>query len=248
MPFLSCRACSENPLSVLQDLWGGKQDKPDKKKASASSNLNSNNSKTSNETGNPAVQQNKSHSTSKRRLQDFLPRDEEALKACVEAWTRYAHPRASEFFATPDSLQNVLEHLARGIHKGDDPVLGEDSKCVYWYGDVTKDDAQAAIKMIKPGEAYESITYVNRVLAFIFATDESFENLMTLPKEPFKMSCGDQLCVNLSHISLQVDATTNGDPTVPAKVASGHVHCQPMNPYPGTNQMGYQQRGAALTG
>ena len=50
------------------------------------------------------------------------------------------------------------------------------------------------------------ITYVNRVLAFIFATDESFDQLMRLPKEPFKMSCSDQLCVNLAHISLQVDS------------------------------------------
>ena len=57
---------------------------------------------------------------------------------------------------------------------------------------------------VKPGESQESITYVNRVLAFIFATDESFEQLMRLPKEPFRMSCGDQLCVNLAHISLQV--------------------------------------------
>lgn len=30
----------------------------------------------------------------------------------------------------------------------------------------------------------ESITYVNRVLAFMFATDDSFEKLMQLPKEP----------------------------------------------------------------
>ena len=58
--------------------------------------------------------------------------------------------------------------------------------------------------MIKPGEHEESVTYVNRVLAFIFATDDSFEALMRLPKEPFKMSCDDQLCVLLAHISLAV--------------------------------------------
>ena len=43
-----------------------------------------------------------------------------------------------------------------GIHKDMDPVLGDDTKCVYWYGDVTKDDQQAAIKMVKPGDASES--------------------------------------------------------------------------------------------
>merc|ERR1711920_47543 len=77
--------------------------------------------------------------------------------------------------------------------------------CVVWYGDVTKDDQQAAIKMTKPGETSESVTYVNRVLAFIFATDESFEQLIKLPKDPFKMACGCQLCVHLGHVSLFVD-------------------------------------------
>ena len=36
-----------------------------------------------------------------------------------------------------------------------------------------------------PGESVESVTFVNRVLPFIFADDESFEELMQLPKEPF---------------------------------------------------------------
>ena len=39
-----------------------------------------------------------------------------------------------------------------------------------------------------PGESLESVTFVNRVLPFIFADDESFEELMQLPKEPFGMS------------------------------------------------------------
>lgn len=46
-------------------------------------------------------------------------------------------------------------------------------RCVYWYGDVTKEDLQAAVRMVKPGDSSESITYVNRVLAFIFATDDA---------------------------------------------------------------------------
>ena len=48
---------------------------------------------------------------------------------------------------------------------------------------------------------------MNRVLAFLFATDDAFERLMQLPKEPFKMCCGDQLCVQSSHIAL---ATCSG--------------------------------------
>jgi len=141
---------------------------------------------------------------SKRNEAAFQARSEEEVQAAIKQWEQYAHPRSKEFFSSPEMLEEVLTQLARGIDKNDDPVLGPDEKCVYWYGDVTKDDLQAAIRMVKPGESAESVTYVNRVLAFIFATDDSFEQLMKLPKEPFKMSCGDQLCVHLAHISLAV--------------------------------------------
>jgi len=143
-------------------------------------------------------------SMSKRNEAAFQARSEEEVRAAIKQWEQYAHPRSKEFFSSPEMLEEVLTQLARGIDKNDDPVLGADEKCVYWYGDVTKDDLQAAIRMVKPGESEESVTYVNRVLAFIFATDDSFEQLMKLPKEPFKMSCGDQLCVHLAHISLAV--------------------------------------------
>ncbi|KAF4731819.1 hypothetical protein FOZ62_018656, partial [Perkinsus olseni] len=119
------------------------------------------------------------------------------------SWEQYVHPRAREFFQTHDRLTESLMSIARNIHYTDDPILGGDS-CVYWYGDVTKDvPEQAALRLVKPGEDVESVTYVNRLLAFIFATDESFEKLMRLPKEPFKMVCGDQLCVNLKHIGAE---------------------------------------------
>ncbi len=54
-----------------------------------------------------------------------------------------------------------------------------DDRCVHWYGEVTRDvPEQAALRMVKPGESQESVTYINRLLAFIFATDESFDRLM----------------------------------------------------------------------
>lgn len=46
-------------------------------------------------------------------------------------------------------------------------------------------------------------TFVNRLLAYVFATDDSFEALMKLPKAPFIMACGDQLCINVKHISAE---------------------------------------------
>merc|ERR1712113_1296640 len=178
----TCRMCSENPFV---QLFGQQQqkDKEDKKKK---------------KTAGPRK------ASSKRDEAAFHPRTDDEIKAIIKQWEQYAHPRAREFFTSPEMMEEVLTQLAKGIDRNDDPVLGPEEKCVYWYGDVTKDDLQAAIRMVKPGEANESVTYVNRVLAFIFATDDSFEQLMKLPKEPFKMSCRDQLCVHLAHISLAV--------------------------------------------
>mmetsp|Transcript_100523 Transcript_100523/g.194093 ORF Transcript_100523/g.194093 Transcript_100523/m.194093 type:complete len:179 (+) Transcript_100523:78-614(+) len=175
-----CRMCAENPFSKI---FGG-QTSPQAKAQD------------------PRPRKKKSNAS--KRDDEWQPRSEEDVAAIVAQWETYAHPRAREFFTSPEMLRDVLVQLAKGTDKNYDPILGREDKCVYWYGDVTKEDLQAAIKMIKPGEQEESVTYVNRVLAFIFATDDSFEALMRLPKEPFKMSCDDQLCVHLAHISLAV--------------------------------------------
>eukprot|EP00933_Yihiella_yeosuensis_P025351 TRINITY_DN19693_c0_g1_i1.p1 TRINITY_DN19693_c0_g1~~TRINITY_DN19693_c0_g1_i1.p1 ORF type:complete len:189 (-),score=50.40 TRINITY_DN19693_c0_g1_i1:15-581(-) len=185
-----CRICSENPFTVLfGDDAPPKDDKKSKKKEKAA-----------------AKRASASSSSSRRDEINFEPRNEEEIRATLDEWIKYAHPRARDFFATSAAMEEVLLQLAKGINKHDDPILGPDDQCCHWYGDVTKEDQEAAIRMVKPGEPQESITYVNRVLAFIFATDESFEQLMRLPKEPFKMSCGNQLCVHLAHISLETSA------------------------------------------
>jgi hypothetical protein len=65
-------------------------------------------------------------------------------------------------------------------------------------------ESQAVFWWVKPGEDEESVTYVNRILSFAFAAEESFEWLMRLPKKtPFKMSCGNQLCIHIGHISVE---------------------------------------------
>ncbi|CAE7315525.1 Ankrd53 [Symbiodinium sp. CCMP2592] len=149
-----CRMCSENPFSSMMGAPPGKSEEKKKKKGTGEGT--------------------KRKSVSKRDMSAFNARTEAEVREAVERWKEYAHPRAKEFFSTPEQLEEVLIQLAKGTDKNDDPILGPDEKCVYWYGDVTKDDLQAAIRMIKPGEQNESVTYVNRVLAFIFATDDSF--------------------------------------------------------------------------
>lgn len=140
----------------------------------------------------------------KKSVCEYTVRSSEEIIKLVAVWQSYAHPRARNFFSTTEMLEHVLTQIARGVDQADDPILADSENCIYWFGDVTKEE-EAAIRMVKPGEERESITYVNRVLAFMFATDESFGKLMSLPKTPFRMCCGNQLCINLSHISSSAD-------------------------------------------
>lgn len=59
------------------------------------------------------------------------------------------------------------------------------------------------IGIAKPGGAgAKSQTFVNRILAYVFASDESFDKLQKLPKDPLKMSCGNKSCVSLAHVDV----------------------------------------------
>jgi hypothetical protein len=95
-----------------------------------------------------------------------------------------------------------LTNIAKNINKEEDPILGEGDDCVLWYGSVSDGrPAQAVLELDENTE--KKPTFVNRLLAYVFATDESFEALMKLPKAPFIMACGDQLCINVKHISAE---------------------------------------------
>jgi len=188
-----CRMCSENPFN---GMFGGADERRGRDEMRRKK-------KDKNQYKNLQERHEPKHA-SRRNEASFQARTEEEILALVRQWEQYAHPRAREFFMTPERLEEVLKQLAKCIDVGDDPILGAEDKCVFWFGEVTKDEHQAAIRMVKPGENAESVTYVNRLLAFIFATNDSFEQLMRLPKEPFKMCCEDQLCVHLAHILLDV--------------------------------------------
>ena len=142
--------------------------------------------------------------TSKRNVATFAPRTSDKVSELVAIWSQYVHPRGRDFFQADDRLQETLSTIIKNLNASDDPVLGG-SDCVYWFGPTSKEtgtsEQQAILELAKPGQSSRSPTFVNRLLTFVFATDESFGRLMKLPKEPFKMSCGDQLCVNIKHIS-----------------------------------------------
>ena len=73
----------------------------------------------------------------------------------TKSW-RWAH----KFFCNnAEMLEAVLQQLASGTDEKDDPVLGSDEECVHWYGEVTEDDLQAAIRRVKPGKQNEQLKF-----------------------------------------------------------------------------------------
>eukprot|EP00397_Hematodinium_sp_SG-2012_P040249 GEMP01044066.1.p1 GENE.GEMP01044066.1~~GEMP01044066.1.p1 ORF type:complete len:180 (+),score=39.15 GEMP01044066.1:179-718(+) len=135
--------------------------------------------------------------------EDYNPRTDKQIEALLQQWSGLVSERVHSMFPTKESLRNVLETLGKHIDKTSDPIQGSAEKCSQWYGEYT-DDAdgrEAAITLQGDGNK-ENVTFVNRVLAFIFASDESFAKLQKLPRKPFRMRCGNQLCINLKHIDL----------------------------------------------
>ena len=72
-------------------------------------------------------------------------------------------------------------------------------ECCIWYGDLL--DGSPVIQLQKPGEAEPKPTFVNRILAFFFATDRKFAALQRMSKVAFPMDCGKKNCVCFRHIT-----------------------------------------------
>ncbi|OLP77474.1 hypothetical protein AK812_SmicGene42459 [Symbiodinium microadriaticum] len=111
-------------------------------------------------------------------------RSEEEVEATVERWTAYLHPRAKEVY-DESSLQECLRCLARSIDR--DPLLTR-SGCSLWCGSVVGQEAVCPLRL--PGHPPESMTYANRMVAFLFVTDSCFEEMCQLPDLPLRMAPG----------------------------------------------------------
>jgi len=178
-----CKMCSENPFAFgAQPMQQERQRHPKQAKASNQR------------------QSRKSKLASRKIDTTFQARSEAEIRECVKQWQEFVHPRAHQVFSTPELLQDVLVQLARFTDKNHDPLLGNGSMCAVWHGEITGETEHAAIKT-KGNKGAETVTFANRVMAFIFAADDSFEELMKLPKKGFDMSCDNNLCINLVHIS-----------------------------------------------
>jgi len=134
---------------------------------------------------------------------DHEPRTQAEIKKISDQWWELVHERAATMFPSEEAQRAVLENIAVNIHKNDDPISGKSDSCVQWYGEYTDDaDGREAAITLRSGEAQENVTFVNRVIVFVFASDESFQKLQKLPRKPFRMRCANQMCINLKHINM----------------------------------------------
>ena len=114
-------------------------------------------------------------------------------------WLKHVHSRAWEAFKSEEQLREVLRRILESVDRSQDPIIGTQDD-VLWHGEFHGPDP--IVTLLKPGATTKSSTYVNRVLALIFASDESFEALNAKPRDPLTMTCGNKRCINLSHVSV----------------------------------------------
>ncbi|EZG83568.1 hypothetical protein GNI_014580 [Gregarina niphandrodes] len=131
----------------------------------------------------------------------FERRSEEAIAKMINNWNSMLKPRISDLWPTmgenPD-LRDVLRQLLTNTDSRDNPLAVE-PYCVLWYGDVGIEDGAAVLRVKEGGET--RLSYVTRILAYIFASNETFELLLKSDTQggPLPMSCDNVRCVNLSH-------------------------------------------------
>jgi hypothetical protein len=136
-------------------------------------------------------------------LPELQKRSPQEVTELVGHWKEWLHPRADDFFR----LDRVLTKIAKYVSKGNDPVTSGIDDCIFWHGDVSDENGvyEGVIEIDRDGHVQKQTVFINRLLVFLFATEDSFEQLMKLPKAPFRMACGHQLCINLAHIDTQAE-------------------------------------------
>eukprot|EP00389_Voromonas_pontica_P013349 GDKH01020611.1.p1 GENE.GDKH01020611.1~~GDKH01020611.1.p1 ORF type:complete len:185 (-),score=4.24 GDKH01020611.1:129-683(-) len=181
----NCRICSQAPF-IGQWFATGSEDGHKKRGSGSGSHRDSENS-----------MEDSALTTGTR---PFEPRSQDEITRVVRSWEGYVHPRAKNFWNDTTVLYDVPSQVVSGINKYEDPVLGQDDHCVTWHGDMS--EGFPVIRMTRPREQSESSTPLTRVLAFLFADDDSFKELQARPKRAFTMACNNARCINLTHISL----------------------------------------------
>ncbi|PFH33961.1 hypothetical protein BESB_071130 [Besnoitia besnoiti] len=161
-----------------------------------------------------------------RRTQDDVKRLVYHFKQWIET-VDGARERLLHFWKDIDSQESALAALAHDIPRDADPLSPprreeesacETSKkkkfqshgfddCVLWLGLVNQHNRYAAVQLKLPETFDPWVTYVNRVMVYLFAEipgyqgPDDFHRLLNVAlDEPFPMKCHNPLCVRLDHI------------------------------------------------
>lgn len=145
-----------------------------------------------------------SDNTTNLALRPWKPRNETEIDLLVNSWLNYVSNRAAAFWKDASNLRPVLKTIARLIDHNCDPVLGPESECVLWHGEITQATRVPIIHFVVPQSSNQTkVTYTTRFLAFLFANQQSFDILTGKPKEAFETICGDPSCISIHHISVK---------------------------------------------
>eukprot|EP00933_Yihiella_yeosuensis_P039884 TRINITY_DN34072_c0_g2_i2.p1 TRINITY_DN34072_c0_g2~~TRINITY_DN34072_c0_g2_i2.p1 ORF type:complete len:180 (-),score=22.08 TRINITY_DN34072_c0_g2_i2:510-1049(-) len=129
------------------------------------------------------------------------------VQANVDAWINRVHQRAlgEEGMYERVQVEDILASIANNVDKSSDPTQQSSSECVHWLGRIcSKHNVDhAGMLLTTPGQpAHKSYSFVNRVLVLLFASELVWDECKKLPQgQPLQMRCGNQMCVNISHIS-----------------------------------------------
>ncbi|CDR93870.1 hypothetical protein, conserved [Babesia bigemina] len=186
-----CRVCSIVPFASFLGLFESDDDDENKHvRKSGGSDCDSTPSAIASETP---------HSVAESEVERDR-RSAEEVAYLVKSWDTYVHERAKAMYKTPAKRYSILASIAKGCGRADDPILGNDVACVRWYGDT--EDGNPVISYSSTGDAKGKITYVTRMMVFLFADQQSYEIIDKAGCRSFKMACGNRWCINLTHISL----------------------------------------------
>eukprot|EP00918_Siedleckia_nematoides_P010026 GHVU01021932.1.p1 GENE.GHVU01021932.1~~GHVU01021932.1.p1 ORF type:complete len:184 (+),score=28.88 GHVU01021932.1:123-674(+) len=180
----SCRVCSTSPFAALFGFPSKSHSKSDLRGSSKQS----------------AVEEAASDATPSV----WEPPDAAERAQKVDSLMEYVHPRAKGFWDNdPEGLRNIITELARNVDRNDNLLAEDETKrCVTWRGALSP-DGYAMMPMTKPHGEEPTETYVNRTLVFLYADEDSFQELRKHARNlPFPMICDNKKCVTLTHIVL----------------------------------------------
>ena len=133
---------------------------------------------------------------------NFQKRNLEECELLLSEWSNKLHYRVAEAME-PEVVKNILLQIAEFTGKNKpDPIL-QKSKCVKWYGSYFNKEQPIMYHQRNDSDVNNNPQpiFVNRMLAFLFSDEDTFNTLKKLDKNLFPMRCKRNSCINVWHIT-----------------------------------------------